>query len=86
MAKKLKVWNGGGIYYGEYKNWHVNVCATSRKEAVEIMNKYLSCNYTASYMGTHFSDCWGNDMDGIEPTEPCLYVCEPRFKTRVKLF
>ncbi len=75
MAKKLKVWNGGGIYQGEYRNFSINVCAHTKKEAIELICKHLAPNISASHFSDFFSNCWGNDMQGIEPTEPCVYVC-----------
>ena len=74
--KKLKVWNGGGIYSGPYRNYGVNVAAHSQKEAVDMLNNLIGGHYTISYFRDFFSNCWGNHMDGIVPSEPCVYLCD----------
>ena len=72
MAKQLKKWNGRG-HGKDYDKGHFYVAAYSKKQAVELMsevsNKYITTNEVTNY----YSNCWGNSMDGIEPTEPCVY-------------
>ena len=72
MPKKLKIWNGRG----NYKEWqYYYVAAYSIKQAVEIINTYGNANIGDNEIRKYFhKDCWGDAMDGIVPTEPCLYA------------
>ena len=73
MAKKLKKWNGTAIY--NRKQVHVNIAAYSQKQAREILSSAGGFGYVQSNLiSDYFSDCWGNSMDGIEPTEPSIWV------------
>ena len=85
--KKMKFWNGGGLDRGEHKGWHVNVCAHSQAKAVHLINELIpGMNMTLNYFRDMYSECWGDDMDGIEPNEPCIYLTEPKGeKRRIKL-
>lgn len=72
MAKKLKKWNGRG--QGEWQGGHISIAAYSQKQAAELLGKvtgYTRGNLTE--IREYFSPCWGNDMEGVEPTEPCVY-------------
>jgi hypothetical protein len=78
-ARKLKLWNGRGC--GKKYNGHIYVAAYSVKHAVEIINKAVfgegSTMVTPHEIRTYYApDCWGNAMDGIVPTEPCVYASE----------
>ena len=80
MARKLKIWNGGGWgspNYGEngkilptpleeYVN-HLYVCAHSKAEVVMMVNQaggFITVNEVNNYWN---EGCWGNQMEGIEP-------------------
>ena len=75
----LKVWNGRGhgrnidntINYGTY---HFYVAAYSMAEACRIINKACNVNINSSEIKNYYSNCWGNIMNSIIPTEPCLYI------------
>jgi hypothetical protein len=79
MAKQLKIWNGRG--HGKtYGRGHIYVAAYSRKQAAELVSRacfgderpdIVSSNEIKVY---YSADCWGNPMDGIVPTEPCVYA------------
>ena len=76
MAKKLKIWNGSGCG-SEYINGHLYVAAYSQKQAVEVINQACSSNVTISHFKNYFSEgSWGNDMNHIIPTEPCVYAAK----------
>lgn len=73
MVKQLKKWKGG-MNSGKYKNMDFYVAAYSRKEAAEIVSTITGNRITESHIKIYCAMCWGNAMNGIEPTEPCLYV------------
>ena len=82
--KKLKVWNGGRIYVGKYKNCHVNVAAYSQQGAVDLINEHVpNASITVGELKKYYADVWGNDMAGITPTEPCLYVVMNNKRTKL---
>ena len=75
MAKQLKIWNGRG--HGKYDRGHVYVAAYSAKQAVELINQACSSCIGVHEINVYYAKgCWGNPMDGITPTEPCVYVQE----------
>jgi len=72
MAKQLKKWNGSS---GRTKYGHANIAAYTQKDAIELLKKvdgFSMMNLT--HFRGYYSPCWGNDMNGIEPTEPCVYI------------
>ena len=75
QKRTLKLWNGRG--HGKYHKKHISVAAYSKKQAAEIIS--IACNscISVSEITNYYSDCWGNNMDGINPEEPCVYVSEP---------
>ena len=78
--KELKVWNDSGWgqrQYDENKKLildptgkrfcdHFYVCANSMAHAVRLVNEASGRNYTINDARSYWSDCWGNQMDGIE--------------------
>lgn len=85
MARTLKIWNGRG--YGKYNHDHFFVAAYTNKEACELIGKAAGYNRSIgdSELRNYYSkDCWGTPMDGITPTEPCVYV-QVRNETPVKI-
>ncbi len=72
--RTLKKWNGRG--HGKLSNQHINIAAYSQKQAAELVGE--ACGYYDTIGITeireYYSQCWGNSMDGIEPTEPCVYA------------
>lgn len=71
-TKKLKIWNGRG--YRKYNSGHIYVAAYSQKQAVELICKACECYIGVYEIQNYYSNCWGNPMDGIVPTEPCVYA------------
>lgn len=79
--KKLKLWNGP-IYSGPYDRHSAYIAATSTAHAARLLSlayypdmkrdNLISPHEVKRYFS---SGAWGNKMDGIEPTEPCVYVC-----------
>lgn len=83
--KKLKVWNLNAIYDGRFRGYSLYVAAYSQSQAVEIIE-----TKRGGHMGLHFfrtmaSDCWGNKMHGITPTEPCLYIGDHTSQPPIKV-
>jgi hypothetical protein len=72
--KTLKLYNGH-INTGKYDRGHVYIAAYSNKQASEIISDALNQYITPSNIKTYYhKGCWGNSMDNIIPTEPCVYV------------
>ncbi len=85
MAKKLKIWNGRG-HGRTYGRGHIYVAAYSQKQAAELVSRACygdDCpdNISTNEIRNYYSDCWGNSMNGIEPTEPCVYASKEHFGT-----
>lgn len=75
MTKTLKIWNGRG--HGKYKNGTFYVAAYSAKQAIELVGNASGCHISGNEIKKYYSEnCWGNAMDGIIPTEPCVYIVE----------
>lgn len=78
MAKTLKIWNGRG--HGKYNNDHFYVAAYSAKQATELIGNAAECHINGNEINKYYSkNCWGNAMDGIIPTEPCVYIVENEY-------
>lgn len=79
--KKLKLWNGH-INGGKYDRHSIYIAAYSIKQAAELSSLASTEGRTSGHIkpydiSTYFSfDAWGNSMDGIVPTEPCVYMCK----------
>lgn len=71
---KLKIWNGRGHH--KYDKGHIYVAAYSQKHAAELINKACDCYITVHEIKNYYSNCWGNSMKDIVPTEPCVYASE----------
>lgn len=71
---KLKKFNGRG--HGDYKKGHIYVAAYSQKQAADLIGKATGVkNVSVSEISDYYSKgSWGSRMNGIEPTEPCLYA------------
>jgi len=80
--KKLKLYNGrgwGNRIYDENRNFvpdptgikfcdHTCVCAFSRSHAVRLINQAVGYNVSSSSeLKNYWSECWGDQMKGIEP-------------------
>ena len=72
MAKTLKKFSGRGR--GEYSHGNLYVGAYSKKHCAELINEALGIGHiTPSEISNYYHKRWGNRMDGIELTEPCVY-------------
>jgi hypothetical protein len=89
MAKKLKIWNGRG-HGRKYGRGHIYVAAYSQKQAAELVSKACygeehSDNVSVNEIRVYYSaGSWGNTMNGITPTEPCVYATEQHFGGEVQ--
>lgn len=73
MAKQLKKWNGRA--QGNLRG-HFYVAAYSQKQAAELISKAGGSHgrVTLTEIRDYYSPSgWGTPMNGIEPTEPCVY-------------
>ena len=69
MPRKLQIWNGRGDYSD--LDGHLFICATTKKQAVDLVNKagYSCGRFNLRELNGYFNEgCWGRDMNGIEPT------------------
>lgn len=74
MAKKLKLYNGGQVYTGDFRRATFYVAAYSFKHCIELLSEAVKQKYTTAELNNYWNkDCWGNAMTDIEPTEPCVY-------------
>lgn len=78
MAKDLKKWNGRG--HGKYnRGYHIYVAAYSRAHAARLVSAACfdgreDLVRSAEIKDYYSEGLWGNAMDGITPTEPCVYT------------
>lgn len=73
MAKKLKIWNGRGHGH-EYGKGSFYVAAYSIKQATELLIKAAGSHISGNEVKVYYNPgTWGNSMNGIQPTEPCVY-------------
>lgn len=80
--KTLKLFNGRG--HGKYNNGYLYVAAYSIAECVRLINESCDAYINANEINVYFSKgLWGNAMDGIIPTEPCVYV-QKRYSSNSK--
>lgn len=76
-TKRLKIWNGRG--HGKFSSQHIYVAAYSMAEAARLISQScydISDRISVQEIKNYYSDCWGNVMKGIIPTEPCLYISD----------
>ena len=80
MGIKLKLWNGIGV--GKYRKGYMYVAAFTQKHAAELISlaAYGEDNSDVvkpKDVKTYFHHgTWGNTMNHITPTEPCVYVTD----------
>ncbi len=81
MAKKLKLWNGRG--HGKFERGHFYVAAYSAEQAsflMAIASGYKNTRGFETELRVYYSKgCWGNSMNGIVPTDPCIYAEKNQF-------
>ena len=71
--RKLQKWNGRGHHNLESK--HIYVAAYSQKQAAELVGKACGLDTVGVHeIRVYYSNCWGTPMEGIEPTEPCVWI------------
>ena len=70
MAKKLQVWNGrAGSCLGSSGGWSsdkLNICAYSMADARRLIVESGGIDPGAAEIRNYFSNCWGDDMEGVE--------------------
>lgn len=78
--RALRLFNGR-CQGTNYKRHHVYVAANSMAHAARLVS--MACFdgrddlVSISEIKTYYcKDAWGNKMDGIEPIEPCVYLCD----------
>lgn len=73
-TKELKKWNGRS-HGSKYQSGHFYIAAYSQKQASEIAGMASGYNrpLDISEIRNYYSNCWGNPMSGIEPSNPCVY-------------
>lgn len=87
---KLKIWNGR-CHGHKYELHRAYVAAYSMKQAAEILSiafygsEHKDLISTSEISKYYSKGCWGNKMNGIEATEPCVYLCDER-KSEYKPF
>ncbi len=87
---KLKIWNGRSHGH-KYERHHAYVAAYSMKQAAEILSiafygsEHKDLISTSEISKYYNKNAWGNKMNGIEATEPCVYLCDER-KSEYKPF
>lgn len=78
QQKKLRFWNGRTQGNNFPKGCSLNVAAFTKKQACELIGKAadLSGPISGIELNNYYSECWGNDMKGLEATttEPCVYL------------
>jgi len=76
---KLKLFNGKSHGH-KYKGHHVYVAAKSMAQAAKLISMacydgrgdLVSVSEIKKYYG---KNTWGVKMEGLVPTEPCVYMC-----------
>ena len=82
-TRSLKIWNGR-VHGRKYDRHHAYVAAYSMKQAAELLSlAFFGSGYktliSTSEISKYYSKgAWGNKMNGIEPIEPCVYLCDER--------
>lgn len=79
-VRALRLFNGRSHGH-KYKRHHVYVAAKSMVQAAKLVS--MACFdgredlVSVSEIRTYYSkDAWGVKMQGVEPTEPCVYMCD----------
>jgi len=79
MAKTLKLWNGRQSEFSLKRGSSIYIAAFTQKQASELLKKAFGLpedctRYNGAEIRNYFNEsCWGNSMDHITPTEPCVY-------------
>lgn len=84
--RKLKKYNGGQIYTNKFNRCHFYVLATSMKHCAELIAQATESSMQVSTIRDYWNkDAWGNAMQGINETEPCVYYTEANDRDPKKL-
>jgi hypothetical protein len=70
MGKKLRLWNGrpyGVLPQSEWKHSHICVAAYSMADARRVCLEAGMSDPGATEVKEYWSECWGDDMNGIAP-------------------
>ncbi len=70
---KLKLFNGRG--HGKFDRHYMYVAATSQAQCARLLSQACETHVSVSEISVYYNHgSWGNSMDGIIPTEPCVYA------------
>jgi len=73
--KQLRKWNGRGHGSTYGNRFTIYVAAYSRAHAARLVQTALDAPWVrADEIRDYYAETWGNPMDGIEPTEPCVFA------------
>ena len=80
-SNKLRLFNTGRVYVNRFKGYHVYVAAKSMAQAAKLVSMAFYDGrddlVPVSEVKTYYNkDAWGNRMEGINPVEPCVYMCD----------
>ncbi len=78
MARGLKLYNGRphGKYLKkqDYKDAHFNIAAFGKSQARLIIDEFAGTRLSQREIREYYAECWGNNMAGIVPDKPGLWV------------
>ena len=72
-VRKLKMWNGK-VFGGEWSDFNINVAETSQIKAAKLVSEVCGSQLSIHEFRSMYSEVWGNDMNGIVPQDPCVFV------------
>lgn len=84
--KQLRIWNGRG-HGKKYDRGSFYVAAYSVAEAARLIAQAAGSHNSGfeHEIKTYYSkDCWGKPMEGITPTEPCVYATTSHYNEKPK--
>ena len=87
-GKTLKIWNGRG--HGKFNNGSIYVAAYTKKQAAELVSKACYGDDAPNVINVreiseyYNEGSWGNEMNNIDPTEPCVYASEKLYGEKPK--
>lgn len=81
--RKLKQYSGMAFLKGKQERFYVG--ATSAKHLIELMNSIGVFGLNNKYISDYWNKSWGNTMNEIELTEPCVYMNNKSEKNLIRL-
>lgn len=93
--KKLKLWNGAGVICRNHKDprWkdldpfktHASIAAHSRADLRRLIAEYCGNFPQMEYLKNYYSECWGDDMEGITPQRG-IWIAFDRWGEVIRVF